>query len=350
MKKPLLIIGVILLLSLLTASAILMYHKMPDSSTIFSKSTATSTDSTTPAPAKILSDLDLSSKGPAPDFQGATNWINGEPLTIAGLKDHVVLVNFWTYSNIQSIKLSEWLKSVQEKYASSGLVIIGVHTPQYSFEKVPAGVTAATERYHLPYAIALDNNYKIWQAYQNLFWPTTYLIDKQGNLVYSNIGETRTEETEQAIRLLLGLEGQYQSKSNETQTSLPDWSLGLIKLNRFGGTEKPNSNEQIYVFPKKLTKDRFVLEGKWSFSQESAMHTQGFGKLRLNFNAKKVTMVASSTTDIPIKISIDGQPDKGVVIGQAGPYELFDSEESKIRTMEIEIPRGGLEIFKFSFE
>lgn len=350
MKKALFILAAIILIAVLSALAIWGYSKLPKSQSQYTKNLESDTKTVLSANTVEPLPIKLQNLGPAPDLSSATGWLNSEPLNLLNLQGKVGLVHFWTYSSIQSIQMSEWLTKLHNRYSEKGLMVIGVHTPQYNFERVQAGVEAAVKRYNLPYAIALDNNYKIWQAYGNTFWPTTYLVDKEGNLAFTSIGADEQDKIETAIQELLELDGNLETAPEQTRIAIPDLYLGLIKLSKFGGTEKPNSQEQIFVFPKKLAKDKFALEGKWSFSQESAMHTQGFGKLRLNFKSKNLAMVAKSTSDMPIKIFVDGKLHKAVVIERADVYELFDSEESKSRTVELEIPRGGLEIYNFSFK
>lgn len=290
----------------------------------------------------------LKSKGSAPELLGIKSWINGEEIKIADSKGRVILLNFWTSSNIQSIRLLETIKKLQEKYGPDGLAVIGVHTPQFKFEKVDANIKAAIERYHLNYPIALDNDYKTWQAYQNQFWPSVYLIDKNGEIVLNAVGEDADKHLEQSVRTLLGLEGEFDVQPAEDSIKIPDINLGTAKLKKYVGSEKPQEGEQIYTFPSKM-KAGFALEGKWSFNQESAMHTQGVGKLKLKFKARKVFMVAKSPSQMTVKVSVDGAPHKGVVVSQAQIYELYASQEEHDGILELEIPYGGLEIFSFTF-
>lgn len=350
MRKLTFIFLIIILLASVAGLVFWGFKKLPQSSTSFSKNSEPVNEELESSGVVDSALIKLDNQGPAPDFIGATDWINSEPITIASLKDKVVLVHFWTYSSIQSIEMSEWLTKLYSRYSEQGLQIIGVHTPQYNFERVYAGVDSAVKRYNLPYPVALDNNYKLWQSYQNTFWPTTYVLDKEGNIVFASIGEDQQKQIEEVVKSILAIEGGVEAEQSPTKIAIPDLHLGLIKLSKFGGTEKPNSQEQIFVLPKKLAKDKFALEGKWSFSQESAMHTQGFGKLRLNFKAQKVSMVAKSTFPMTVKIYVDGALHKAIVIDPVDVYELFNSAENQSRTIELEIPRGGLEIFSFSFE
>lgn len=289
--------------------------------------------------------------GPAPEFVGNDKWFNSEPIKIEQLKDKVVLVDFWTYSCINCIRTLPYVTEWYEKYKDQGFTVVGVHTPEFAFEKVPMNVEAAIKKYSISYPVALDNNYKTWTAYHNQFWPAHYLIDKNGNIVYTHFGEGKYDVTEKAIRTLLGLEGDFEIPQTEVknQANTPEIYFGLTRLKNYGGTEKPSTNEQIFTFPAKLKDNQFALEGNWQFNQESAVHTKGFGRIKLNFNAAKVFMVAQSNRPTTIKIYVDGKLIKGVVVNESDLYELFDSMSGGPHTMEIEVPDENFQAFTFTF-
>src|SRR5690606_27293044 len=139
----------------------------------------------------------------APELVEPQNWINSEPLTLAGLKGKVVMIDFWTYSCINCIRTLPALKALDEMYSKEGLVILGVHAPEFAFEKVLANVQKAVDEYGLKYPIFQDNDFKTWRAYKNRYWPAKYIIDKAGNVRYTHFGEGAYEETEQVISYLL---------------------------------------------------------------------------------------------------------------------------------------------------
>jgi thiol-disulfide isomerase/thioredoxin len=143
----------------------------------------------------------------APAFAGIDTWLNSTPLTMPQLRGKVVLVDFWTYSCINCVRTLPYVKSWYEKYKSQGLVVVGVHTPEYPYERSTANVTAALKRFDIRYPVAQDNRYATWDAYRNQYWPATYLIDKSGRIVYTHFGEGQYEETEAAIRRLLAQPG-----------------------------------------------------------------------------------------------------------------------------------------------
>ncbi|MBQ5948854.1 thioredoxin family protein [Massilia sp. ST3] len=143
------------------------------------------------------------SASPAPEFTGINNWLNSPPLSMQQLRGKVVLVDFWTYTCINCIRTLPYVKSWHEKYKDKGLVVVGVHTPEYPFERSSSNVQAAIKRFGIPYAVAQDNRYATWQAYANQYWPAVYLVNKQGQVVYSHFGEGDYAETEARIRALL---------------------------------------------------------------------------------------------------------------------------------------------------
>lgn len=141
---------------------------------------------------------------PAPAFTGIDQWLNSAPLDMQKLRGKVVLVDFWTYTCINCIRTLPYVKSWHEKYKDQGLVVVGVHTPEYPFERSTANVQAAIKRFGIAYPVAQDNRYATWQAYANQYWPAVYLIDRQGRIVYTHFGEGAYEQTESRIRALLG--------------------------------------------------------------------------------------------------------------------------------------------------
>lgn len=289
--------------------------------------------------------------GQAPEFTGITKWLNSDPLTMESLKGKVVLVDFWTYSCINCIRTLPYITKWYEQYKDQGFVVIGVHTPEFAFEKVTSNVESALKRYNINYPVAQDNNYKTWGAFNNQFWPAHYLIDKNGDIVYTHFGEGEYDNTEKAIRTLLGLEGDVtMPQAEETnQAGTQETYLGSARLSNFGGTETPSADEQVYAFPKKLAKNKFALEGSWKIEPEAAVHTQGFGRIRFNFTAAKVFMVAESSEPTTIKIYVDGKLQKGVTISNSDLYPLYDSAVGANHTMEVEFPQGGVQVFTFTF-
>lgn len=342
----------ILIVLLLAGGVYLQFSKSEGS--IFSASINFGKDEQKPTDNSNEKTPEFKNYGPAPEFAGITKWLNTDknsPVKITDLKGKVVLVDFWTYSCINCVRTFPYITQWYEKYKDQGLEIIGVHTPEFAFEKVTGNVENAIKTHKINYPVAQDNNYKTWSAYHNQFWPANYLIDKDGNIVYTHFGEGNYDITEKAIRTLLGLEGEYNTppaaETNQSQT--PEMYFGLARLQNFGNAEKPSGDEQIYTFPKNLSSNKFALEGKWQFNQEAAIHTNGFGKIKLRFNAAKVFMVAESAKPTTIRVYVDGELVKGVVVNASDLYQLYDSMVGGEHTMEIEVPDGGFQAFTFTF-
>lgn len=349
MKKVLLII--IIILAAAVAGGWFWQSQNPDRQ-LFNFSFGTSEPPAEPLPPEEPLEPKFYNLGPAPELTGLNRWLNSEePVTLSDLQDRVVLVHFWTHSCISCINALPYLNKWHNEYQAQGLTVIGIHTPEFAFEKVVSNVEAAVKRYQLTYPIALDNDYRAWRAFQNQFWPAVYLIDKNHDIVYTHFGDGNYQQTEQAIRILLGMEGDFTAPPAEARNpeQTPDIHLGLLRLNNFGGSEQKTNSEQIFVFPRRLAKHRFALEGQWRFEQEAVAHTTGFGRIRLNFNAAQVFMVAQSKEPVTLKIFVDGELQKGVTVGESNLYPLFEAATPAERIMEIEFPRPGAQVFTFTF-
>ena len=307
---------------------------------------------------KILGDGNLKNYGHAPEFTGITNWLNSQPLTMQELRGKVVLIDFWTYSCINCIRTLPFVTSWYEKYKDGGFVIVGVHTPEFEFEKVTANVETALKRYKINYPVAQDNNFATWRAYSNRFWPAHYLIDKEGNIVYTHFGEGKYEETENKIRFLLGLddsENGSQPRSDTppggsaTRVGSPEMYFGTARLENLSNSQKPSLQATAYRLPADIKLNEFALEGTWQFDGEKATLTEGAGKIRLKFSSGKVHMVAKADKTVSVNITVDEKNTASVEIGASGLYTLFDSENYKEHIIDIEIPEGGFEAFTFTF-
>lgn len=302
-------------------------------------------------PAQPQQQIVFKNYGPAPEFPKNTKWLSGDAQSMANLKGKVVLVNFWTYASINSSQTSPTLNNWENKYKDNGLVLIGVHTPQYAFEKITDNVTNAIKDQGINFPVAQDNDYKIWSAFHNQFWPAVYLIDRDGNIVYTHYGESNYDDIEKAFRKVLGLDGEYTAPplADQNQSNTPQIYLGLAKLTQFGNSEKAATTEQIFSYPKKLGDNKFAIEGQWVFNQEAAIHTTGFARLKLNFDAAKVFIVAESKEPTTIRVYVDGVLVKGVVVKDLQLYQLYDSLAGGKHTLELEIPDGGFQATTFTF-
>ncbi len=293
----------------------------------------------------------LKNYGPAPELTGISNWINSEPLTLASLKGKVVLIDFWTYSCINCIRTLPYVTKWYDNYKDQGFVILGVHTPEFAFEKVTENVATAVSRFNIKYPVAQDNDFGTWNAYQNRYWPAHYLIDKDGVIRYVHFGEGQYEETENVIRYLLGLNAssQKQAEKQNKDVRSPEMYFGTLRLANLASSQKPMSENFEYNLPTEIKTNEFALSGNWRFSLENTTLTRGPGSIRLKFYSGKLYMVAKSQKEQDVKIKIDGILYKTVKIKNSELYTLFDSEDYKEHTVDIEIPEEGFEAFTFTF-
>lgn len=269
----------------------------------------------TPASTKIKIPDESLAPYPAPALAGLGPWINSPPLTLAQLRGKVVLIDFWTYSCINCIRTLPYLLMWDKKYRDHGLVIIGVHTPEFEFEKNPDNVRQAVMRFNIHYPVALDNQYMTWNNYNNSYWPAHYLIDKNGQVVSEQFGEGHYAETERNIQILLGLPiektAALPSTAPTDYTQTPETYLGSDRAENFANSEPLNSGQtKLYTFPSSLSLDHWALQGEWTINAESILsHAQG-AAIKIHFHAEQVYAVIGNTTgkSIQIKVLLNGQP------------------------------------------
>jgi thiol-disulfide isomerase/thioredoxin len=233
---------------------------------------------------------------------------------MAGLRGRVVLVDFWTYTCINCIRTQPYLKAWDEKYRDKGLTIVGVHTPEFPFERDAGNVEDAIKRAGIKYPVAQDNEYGTWDAYGNQYWPAEYLIDARGRIRHTHFGEGSYGETEDAIRSLLAEAGHNPGKGMSGASGIqpsagvttPESYLGAARADRFvNGLIQPGSHD--YGETPKLVPDSLGYGGKWKIGFEKA--TGEGGSLELNFNAKRVYLVLSSPgRPRHVKVELDGKP------------------------------------------
>lgn len=298
-----------------------------------------------------MKDLGLKNYGVAPEFSGLAQWLNSEPLTLAQLKGKVVLVDFWTYSCINCIRTLPYVTGWYEKYKDQGLVVVGVHTPEFAFEKEVSNVQSALQKYNINYPVALDNDYKTWQAYDNHYWPAHYLIDQQGDVVYTHFGEGAYQEMEKNIQQLLDLTEETPMAVDESPRMVksPEMYFGLNRLANLSDEQTSTPNSQTFVLPATISLNTFALAGQWSFSSEDVKLVDGTGTIKLSFYAQDVHMVASSDQEVDVKVLVDGQYIKTVKIKNSSLYNLYEGDSSQARTLELQIEAAGLKAYTFTF-
>lgn len=309
----------------------------------------------------------------APEFKGidAKNWINSQPLQMSELKGKVVMVDFWTYSCINCIRNNPYIQKWYETYKDDGFVVVGMHAPEFAFEKLPANVSKAVKDQKLTYPVALDNDFTTWNAYDNRSWPTSYLIDAEGQVRRVHEGEGEYKESEEAIRALLTEKGAKldgaMAVSNMsdmppvTEAQTPETYIGYQRASNYAG--KPAlaaAPVQSFTYPQEYKVDQWALSGRWETTPEKAI-ARGNSRLAFRFAAKDMYLVAGSATPAKVMVLLDGKPisttgmagadvqDSMVTIGEAKLYRLvanpgFDADS----TLELVVP-DGVDINVFTF-
>ena len=260
---------------------------------------------------------------PAPEIQGIAHWINTEPLTLSQLKGKVVIIDFWTYSCINCIRTLPFLNSWHEKYADKGLVIIGVHAPEFAFEKVQRNVESAVLDYEIKYPVAMDNDFKTWRAYNNRYWPAKYFIDKSGNVRHYHFGEGEYAESEKVIQYLLAENSEELNFENiEIQDGQPPISsaqtpetyLGYSRAEKFSNLPDVVQNQSAqYTLDTNLNSNEWSIGGIWQVAEKDLMSKADENILTLKFNAKEVYLVMSPTDpntpkNVKVDINLNGAP------------------------------------------
>ncbi|HET6587227.1 MAG TPA: thioredoxin family protein [Oleiagrimonas sp.] len=289
----------------------------------------------------------------APEFAGITHWINSKPLTMRELRGKVVLIDFWAYSCINCLRTFPHLTNWYEKYKDKGLVIVGVHSPEFEFGKHLANVKRAVERFHIHYPVAMDSRMATWRAWNNQFWPAEYLIDKQGNVVLHHFGEGRYLEMENAIRNQLGLpplaEESETGGSDLAAIGSPEMYFGLAREQYMANPRGPSQQIYSYRAPDTLKLNQFALDGRWRMTAQYAQLVGSHGEIRLHFKAGKLHMVAASDKPVTLQITVDGKKQPPVTVHESRLYTLFDSDDYRDHIVTIDIPHPGFRAFTFTF-
>jgi thiol-disulfide isomerase/thioredoxin len=313
----------------------------------------------------------LPDEGAMPDLGGAISWLNSAPLSVKSLRGKVVLVDFWTYTCINSLRPLPYVKAWATAYKDAGLVVIGVHTPEFSFEKVPANVENALRDLKVAYPVAIDSNYKIWQAFNNEYWPAQYLIDGKGRIRYHHFGESDYREIEGVIQELLKENGatglQWANVSlpadgvqaaPSADIDSPETYLGYRQAERFASPERLAHNSgKIYSPPAMPALNHWGLSGSWNDGAESALLQETSGKIVFRFHSRDLHLVLSPTKDgkpVRFRVTLDGAapgancgsdsaPDGTGEVREPRLYQLIrQKDQIKDRTFEIEFLDPGV--------
>ncbi len=322
--------------------------------------------------------VNLGVEGGFPSLSGAEEWLNSAPLTPEGLKGKVVLIDFWTYSCINCLRAIPYVRAWAEKYKDHGLVVIGVHTPEFAFERKVSNVRAAVADLKIGYPVAIDNEYKIWRAFDNQYWPAHYFIDAQGRIRYHHFGEGEYDQSERVIQRLLAEAGDKgyspalvsvaasgaQAPPDESDVRSPETYVGYNRADNFvspGGIVE-DENHDYAAAPLQL--NQWSLSGDWTVGAENAALNKRDGRIAYRFHARDLHLVLGPAADnkpVRFRVSIDGAaPGKnhgadidadgqGVVDGQRLYQLIRQSGAISDRTFEIEFLDPGVQAYAFTF-
>jgi thiol-disulfide isomerase/thioredoxin len=318
-------------------------------------------------------------EGMLPSLDGATEWLNSPSLTAADLRGNVVLVDFWTYTCINWLRTLPYLRAWADKYKDHGLVVIGVHTPEFDFEHDLDNVRRAVKDLRVNYAVAVDNDYAIWSAFDNHYWPALYFVDAQGKIRHHQFGEGQYDQSEMVIQQLLteagvgGIDRDLVSVDPRGVEAAADWGslrspenyLGYERTENFAS---PNGavlgTRHVYAAPARLRLNHWALAGDWTVQAQATVLNQAGGRIAYRFHARDLHLVmapATPGTSIRCRVRVDGQPpgaahgsdvdDQGTAtLTQPRLYQLIRQRGPVTeRTFEITFLDPGVAAYAFTF-
>jgi thiol-disulfide isomerase/thioredoxin len=293
-----------------------------------------------------------------PSFTGATEWLNSEPLDPDGLRGQVVLVNFWTWTCINWLRQEPYVRAWSRAYRDDGLIVIGIHTPEFSFEHDVDGVRRAVEVREIDYPVVVDNDYAIWSAFANHYWPALYFVDREGVIRDQHFGEGRYEESERVIQELLGVEREsihveavgVEAAADWDHLGTPETYLGGARGERIAAQRSPPRNQ-------------WALRGEWTIGDENVVLDEAGGSIAFRFDARDAHLVMSpgAREPIPFRVLLDGEApgaSHGVDVDADGKgllregrmYQLVRAHDTvRERTLEISFLEAGAEAYAFTF-
>jgi thiol-disulfide isomerase/thioredoxin len=303
-------------------------------------------------------------EGRVPGFDGATGWLNSEPLAMDDLRGKVVLVDFWTYTCINWLRTLAYVRAWAEKYENDGLVVVGVHTPEFPFERDVDNVRRAVEEMNIRYPVALDPNYAVWEAFANNYWPAVYIADTEGRIRYHHYGEGAYDECERVIQELLGkgVGGDLVSVSPEGFEVQADWENLESPESYLGSEQARNFARGAPVDALRL--NQWTLTGDWAVERKASVLTAAEGAVAFRFHARDVNLVMGPPQEgssVPFRVLVDGQPpgdDRGFDVDADGRGAVTQQRLHQLvrqsgtildRTVEITFFERGIEAYCFTF-
>ena len=323
--------------------------------------------------------IHLPMEGELPSFSGATAWLNSPPLSAADLRGNVVLIDFWTYTCINWLRTLPYVRAWAEKYREHGVVTIGVHTPEFSFEHDLQNVRRAAKDMKVSYPIAIDNDYAIWDAFDNHYWPALYLVDAQGHIRYHHFGEGAYEQSEMMIQQLLaeagigGIDDELVSVDASGVEAPADWD-SLRSAENYVGYERTENfaspgdavlnSPHVYDFPTRFSLNQWALAGEWTVGEQAIVLNAANGRIAYRFHARDLHLVmgpAARGTSVRFRVFLDGQAPgaaHGSDVDEQGHGTVSDQRLYQLirqpkpiadRQFEIEFLDAGVEAFAFTF-
>jgi len=323
--------------------------------------------------------LRLSVAGQMPSLEGATGWLNSQPLSTAGLRGRVVLIDFWTYTCINWRRTLPYIRAWSEKYKDHGLVVIGVHSPEFTFERNADNVRWAVKAMGIEYSVAIDSDLAIWRAFDNEYWPALYFIDARGRIRHHQFGEGEYDLSETVIQRLLAEAKLIDSDHDVVSVKAhgaevaADWGSLRSQENYVGYERTENfaspggavrNKPHVYVAPAQLQRNHWALSGDWTLTKEATVLNQANGRIAYCFHARDLHLVmgpAARGTSVRFRVLINGQAPlaahgvdineqgKGTVIEQRLYQLIRQSEPIADQRFEIEFLDPGAEAFSFTF-
>ena len=307
-----------------------------------------------------------------PSLGGATEWFNSEPLGPADLRGHVVLMDFWTLTCINWLRTEPYVRSWSQAYRNDGLVVIGVHTPEFSFEHEIDSVRKAVEVRGIDYPVAIDNDYEIWNAFDNHYWPALYFVDADSVIREHHFGEGRYEQSERFIQQLLGVERELVSVEGLGVEAEADWDhlqtpetyLGYERSEPFASPGGVSFDEpRAYELPERLRLNQWALAGEWTIGRENVVLGRAGGRIAFRFHAHDAHLVLSpgARDPIPFRITLDAEvpgPSHGIDVDESGNGLLREGRLYQLvrqvgavreQTLEVSFCDSGAEAYVFTF-
>jgi thiol-disulfide isomerase/thioredoxin len=318
-------------------------------------------------------------EGELPSLGGATAWLNSPPLSAADLRGKVVLIDFWTYTCINWLRTLPYVRAWAEKYREHGVVVIGVHTPEFSFEHDLENVRRAAKDMRVAYPIAIDNDYAIWSAFENHYWPALYLVDVQGRIRSHHFGEGAYEQSEMILQQLLaeagigGIAHELISVDAQGTEAAAAWGDLRSPENYLGDARTENfaspggavlDQPHVYAAPARFSLNQWALAGEWTVEREATLLNEANGRIAYRFHARDVNLVmgpASRGTSVRFRVFIDGRPPgeaSGSDVDEQGNGTVSDQRLYQLirqpghiaeRQFEIEFLDPGVEAYVFTF-